>query len=69
MKRFLHLSLVLSIAAIAAKWICEKFVIKADENDPDGFIMQTAGFGMDDIAVGLVFGAVSALALGFAGPR
>lgn len=69
MKRFFHLLIVLALASIASKWVCEKFVIKGDENDPDGFIMQTEGFGMDDIAVGLTFGLISALALSFAGPH
>lgn len=69
MKRFMYLAVVLSIASLLAKWVSEKFVVKGDENDPDGFVLQTAGFGMDDVAVGLTFGLIGALTLSFIGPR
>lgn len=67
MKRFLMTLALLSAASLGAKWLAEKFVIKADENDPDGFILQSEGFGLDDIAVAVVFGLTGALALSFLG--
>lgn len=69
MKRFFHLTIVLGLASLLAKWALGKFVIKSDENDPDGFILQSDGPGLDDVAVFLGIGGISALALSWFGPH
>lgn len=68
MKKFFMVLLVLSIASLGAKWVAERFVIKADESDTTGFILQSEGFGLDDVAVAVTFGLVGAVAMMFLGP-
>lgn len=69
MKKFLHLSIVLGLASLVAKFVLEKFIIRSDENDTEGFILQSDGPGLDDIAVFGVIGGVGALALSWFGPH
>lgn len=61
-----NLTLV-SVTGLAANAAIDAFVIKSDTNDPSGFILQTAGFGMDDIVRGFGIGLVVLGALHFLG--
>jgi hypothetical protein len=39
---------------ILGKYVSEKFVLKEDENDPDGFLLMQPGFGLDEVVMGLI---------------
>lgn len=41
--------LVLFGAVIVGNWLAERFLLKASEDDPTGFVVVSEGFGMDDV--------------------
>lgn len=43
-------ALAIAAGAIAGNMIAERFVLKAAQDDPTGFVLVADGFGMDDIA-------------------
>lgn len=50
--------LVLTGAAIAGNFLAERFILKDGPDDTSGIIEVKPGFGMDDVARGLVIAGV-----------
>lgn len=51
-------------AYFAADFLLDRFVIKSDSADPEGFIVQAQGFGLDDVVRIAAIGAAGATAIG-----
>lgn len=58
-------SLAIGAGYWVAKFALDRFVLKSDSADPTGFIVQTEGFGLDDVVEIVGVGAAGALALKF----
>lgn len=56
-----------SAAVIAGDMLTDRFLLKDSPDDPTGFILAAPGFGMDDVAKGLIIGVLVVFALKFAG--
>lgn len=50
--------LFVAAAAIIGNMLAEKFVLKATEDDPTGFVLVQEGIGIDDAARGVTIGLV-----------
>lgn len=61
---FLSNMLAIAVSTWAADYLVNRFVIKSDSQDPEGFIMQTAGFGTDDVVRLVTYGVVGATVVG-----
>lgn len=48
---------------LAGEFVAEKFVLKNGDDDPDGFILMTPGFGLDEIARGVTVFLVTFMVL------
>ena len=62
MKRFFVVAVLLALTYAVVDWVLDRWVIKSDDADPQGIIVQAAGFGLDDVvrmgAIGLTGAAV-----------
>lgn len=61
---FLSNMLAIAVSTWAAEYVIARWVIKSDSADPEGFVMQSEGFGMDDIVRLATYGIVGAGAVG-----
>lgn len=65
MKSFLMKAAAIGAGYWVAQFVLDRFVLKSDSADPTGMILQTEGFGMDDVVQILGVGAAGAVALKF----
>lgn len=59
--------LVLAGGVIVGNYLAERFVLKANADDPTGFIVVSEGLGMDDVARAAVIVAVVMVSKRFIG--
>ena len=64
MRKFLVTTAAIGAGYFAAEFILDRWVIKSDDQDPTGMILQSEGFGLDDVVRIATIGAAGALALG-----
>lgn len=62
--KFVRTAIAIAVSTWAAEFVLDKFVIKSDSGDPEGFIVQSEGFGLDDIVRLVSYGAIGAFAVG-----
>lgn len=63
--KFLATAAAVGAAFWVTEMILDRWVIRSDTGDPQGFIVQAEGFGLDDIVRILATGAAGAWAVGF----
>lgn len=59
--------LVLAGGVIVGNYLAERFVLKANADDPSGFIVVSEGLGMDDVARAAVIVGIVMVAKRFIG--
>lgn len=61
--KMLRNALAIAVSTWGAEYVLDRWVIRSDSGDPDGLIVQSEGFGLDDIVRLATYGLVGAFAV------